>query len=63
MKKMQPEDNGPAAQLCVTPDEWYSLPVDLRNCYWEETEFGAKPPNERLKMFLQGVLCAGTRWQ
>jgi hypothetical protein len=28
---------------------WFSLPLPLRKRWWDETEFGKKPPSDDLK--------------
>jgi hypothetical protein len=39
-----------------TVSQWRRLPLAMRQRWWKETEFGAKPPSEALKQLIGKVL-------
>jgi hypothetical protein len=35
---------------------WFGLPLHLRKRWWDETEYGKKPPSEELKAAVQAAI-------
>jgi hypothetical protein len=35
---------------------WFGLPLHLRKRWWDETEYGKKPPSEELKQAVKDAI-------
>jgi hypothetical protein len=35
---------------------WFGLPLHLRKRWWDETEYGKKPPSDELKAAVQAAI-------
>ena len=36
------------AGIEMTKEEWFSLPLELRQRYWRDTDWGNRPPSEQM---------------
>jgi hypothetical protein len=43
------------------PDDWWKLPLALRQRWWEETEYGLKAPSVELVKAIQAALAEATK--
>lgn len=42
--------------LGYTREQWFALPLRVRQRWWDETRYGAIPPSEDLKSIIAAVL-------
>ena len=42
----------------ITREEWFKLPLKLRQRYWRETDYGKHEPNAELKEAIAKARCA-----
>jgi len=48
------------AGIEMTKEQWFSVPKDLRDAYWEDTDWGHKPASpDMVKMIAREAM----RWQ
>jgi len=40
----------------MTKDEWFSLPLDLRQRYWRDTDWGKRPCSDEMAAEIKAAL-------